>query len=50
MTKYIITIPVTTDMDPSELLDHALEFGRELSSRTGEDVEQDEDDTAVQCG
>lgn len=47
MTKHIITIPLETDMDPSELLDFALEFGDELRARTGERVRQDEDETAV---
>lgn len=46
--KYLITIPVTTDADPSALLDKALEFGESVSNELGEDVTQDEDATAVE--
>lgn len=48
MQKHIITIPLSTDMDPSDLLEYALEFGDALRRRTGEKVVQDEENTTVE--
>jgi len=48
MARHLITIPVDTDLDPSTILDFALEFAEGLSRQTGEDVTQDEDETAVE--
>ena len=48
MSKYTITIPISTSIDPSQLLDFALEFGAKLKEEFGEGVQQDEDETCVE--
>jgi len=47
MEKYIIHIHVSTDADPSSVLDNALEFGSYFESMTSEKMVVDEDETAV---
>ncbi len=47
MTKQIITIHVETDIDPSQLLDLALEFGKHIKDATDEPCVVDEELTFV---
>ena len=48
MSKQIITIHVETDIDPSQLLDLALEFGKDVTDMTDEPCTVDEDKTSVE--
>jgi len=50
MENQVITIPVQTDMDPSQLFDLALELADRLKDEIeayGEDAEIDEDEVCV---
>lgn len=47
MEKYIVTIPLASDLDPSDILEAALEFGAYLRSGHGGRVVQDEEETSV---
>ena len=47
MTKQIITIHVECDVDPSTLLERALEFGEYVKDMTDETCIVDEDKTYV---
>lgn len=48
MEKQIITIHVKTDVDPSTLLERALEFGEYVKDMTDEPCTVDEDKTSVE--
>lgn len=48
MDKYSITIPVSSDLDPSALLEAALGFAEYVESLHGGRTVQDEDETAVE--
>lgn len=48
MDKYIITVPVATDIDASDLLEFALDVGAKLEDEFGADVDQDDDATCVE--
>ena len=45
---YTITIPIRTDIDPSTLLDLALEFAAYVQGQTGQDCAIDDDNTSVE--
>ena len=50
METRIITIPIQTDMDPSQLLDLAIELAERLMDEIasyGEEAEFDEDEVCV---
>ena len=47
MEKYIITIPVATDADPSTILDVAQSFGNYFEEMTSEEIKVDEEETCV---
>lgn len=47
MTKQIVAIYVETEIDPSQLLDLALEFGKHVTDMTCEPCTVDEDKTYV---
>ena len=50
METQVITIPVQTDMDPSQLLDLALELAERLKDEIesyGEEAQVDEDEICV---
>lgn len=49
MGKYIITIPVESDIDPSELLDIALEFGKFVEDQASEECSIDDDEVSVEA-
>lgn len=48
MEKFIITIPVQTDLSLEDILEYAMEFGDDVRRRTGAKIEQDEDETSVE--
>ncbi len=48
MTEQTVTIYISTEVDPSQLLDLALEFAGYVNERTGESCSIDEGMTSVE--
>jgi len=48
--KYLITIPLETDLDPEYLLEYAMAFADDVKARhhAAIEIEQDEDKTSVE--